>query len=42
MHNAPLIVTTNRPQSNRNLQLEGVVGAGAGAGAAGRVGFNDY
>lgn len=48
MHNAWLIVTTNRPQSNRSTQLEGVaaagvgVGAGVGAGTAGRVGFNDY
>lgn len=44
MHNALLIVTTNRPQSNRSTQLEGVagVGAGEGAGSAGRVGFNDY
>lgn len=48
MHNALLIVTTNRPQSNRSTQLEGVAGVGAvmvagvGAGTAGRVGFNDY
>lgn len=46
MHNALLIVTTNRPQSNRSTQLEGVAGvmagAGVGAGTAGRVGFNDY
>lgn len=46
MHNALLIVTTNRRQSNRSRQLEGVAGVGAGAGAgtgtAGRVGFNDY